>query len=196
MIFYVTKQTFERYKLKIPEDMSFPMNELAKATIARESGDRLLEWGGKLFYFDKRKCIQFVNFASKLTLFVFDIRIDELPMVGNYIANYLLDIYTEDKKMTRLLKRLFEEHPACCFSKLKDKSTIATLNHTQLAFADDGYRFYDFIENGILNTRKINKMVNKDWLFTQKINGKTDYFYAADRFKELLTKEFGDDNNV
>ena len=190
MIFYVTKQTFERYKLKMPEDLSFPMNEIAKATLKKESGNRLLEWGGKLFYFDKRKCIQFVNFASKLTIFIFDIKMDDLSMVGNYIANYLLDIYAEDKKMTRLLKRLFEEHPACCFSKLKDKSAIATLNHTQLAFADDGYRFYDFINNGILNTRAINKKVNTDWLFTQKINGKTEYFYAADKFKELLNEMY------
>lgn len=186
MIFYVTKQTFERYKLKMPEDMSFPMNEIAKATIARESGNRLLEWGGKLFYFDRRKCIQFVNFASKFTLFLIDIKVDELPMVGNYIANYLLDIYSGDKKMIKLLERFFEEHPACCFSKLTDKSAISTLNRTQWTFAEDGYRFYDYIENGILNTREINKKVNTDWIFTQKINGKTEYFYAADKFKELL----------
>ena len=190
MIFYVTKQTFERYKLKMPEDLQFPMNKIAEATIARESGDRLLEWGGKLFYFDRRKCFQFVNFASKLTLFVFDIKLDELPMVGNYIANYLIDIYSEDKKMVKLLERLFDEHTACCFSKLTDKSAISTLNRTQLTFADDGYRFYDFIENGILNTRKINKLVNTDWLFTQTENGKTDYFYAADKFKQLLFERY------
>ena len=110
MILYVTKQTFERYKLKMPEDLSFPMNEIAKATIAKESGNRLLEWGGKLFYFDGRKCIQFVNFASKLTLFLFDIKVDELPMVGNYIANYLLDIYYKDKKMIKLLNNHIDKH--------------------------------------------------------------------------------------
>jgi len=190
MIFYVTKQTFERYKLKMPEDLSFPMNQIARATIARESGNSLLEWGGKLFYFDRRKCIQFVNFASKLTIFVFDIKMDDLPMVGNYIANYLLDIYSNDKMMIQYLKKLFEEHPACFFSKLTDKSAISTLNRTQWMFAEDGYRFYDFIENGILNTRKINKLVNTDWLFTQKINGKTEYFYAADKFKKLLTEKY------
>ncbi len=190
MIFYVTKQTFERYKLKMPEDMRFPINEIGKSIILREGGNRLLEWGGKLFYFDRRKCIQFVNFASKLTLFLFDIKMDDLPNVGNYMANYLFDIYSEDKKMTKSIERFFDEHPACCFSKLIDKSAIATLNHTQLSFADDGYRFYSFIENGILNTRKINRMINTDWLFTQKINGETEYFYAADKFKDLLTEMY------
>ncbi len=48
----------------MPEDLSFPMNEIAKATLKKESGNRLLKWGGKLFYFDKRKCIQFVNLTS------------------------------------------------------------------------------------------------------------------------------------
>ena len=90
----------------------------------------------------------------------------------------------------KYLKRLFEEHPACCFSKLTDKSAISTLNRTQWTFAEDGYRFYDFIENGILNTRKINKLVNTDWLFTQKINGKTEYFYAVDKFKEVLIEMY------
>lgn len=190
MIFYVTKQTVERYNLKMPEEMSFPLNELAKTTVAKESENRLLEWGGKLFYFDRRKCIQFVNFASKLTVFLFDVKSDDLPKVGNYIANYLLDIYSGDKKMTKSLERLFQEHPVCFFSKLTDKSAIATLNHTQLYFADDGYRFFDFIKNGILNTREINKKINTEWFFTQKINGKTEYFHAADKFKELLIKMY------
>lgn len=196
MILYVTKQTFERYKLKLPKDMSFPMNEITEATVLRESGNRLLEWGGKLFYFNGKKCIQLVNFASKLTLFLIDIKMDDLPMVGNYIANYLLDIYSGDKNMKKLLERFFKEHPICCFSKITDQSIIATLNHTQLYFADDGYRFYDFIENGILNTRKINKTINTNWPFVQKINGQKDYFFAADKFKELLTKELRNDNIV
>lgn len=194
MIFYVTKQTFERYKLKMPEEMSFPMNEIAKSTIARESGNRLLEWGGKLFYFDRRKCIQFVNFASKLTIFAIDIKMDDLPMVGNYIANYIFDIYSGDKKMTKLLERFFEEYQTCCFYKLTDKSVISTLNHTQRSFADDGYRFYDFIENNILKSRELNKKVNTEWLFRQNINGKTEWFYAADKFRELLINMYENHN--
>ncbi|QOV18188.1 hypothetical protein INP51_09040 [Blautia liquoris] len=69
MIIYATKQTFERYKLKLPKELTPPINQIAEAVIENESGDKILEWGAKLFYFDKRKCIQVVNFASKLTLF-------------------------------------------------------------------------------------------------------------------------------
>lgn len=44
MIFYVTKQTFERYKLKMPEDLSFPMNEIAKATLKKKV--EIVFWSG------------------------------------------------------------------------------------------------------------------------------------------------------
>lgn len=174
----------------MPDEMSFPIRSIAKNTIVCESGNRLLEWGGKIFYFDRRKCIQFVNFASKLTIFVFDVKLDDLPRVGQSMAEYLMDIYADDKKTQKRLERLFKEHPVCAFSNLTDKSIIATLNHTQRSFADDGYRFYNFIDNNILQTRKINQKVNKDWLFSQTSNGKKEYYYAADKFKQLLAEMY------
>lgn len=72
--------------------------------------------------------------------------------------------------------------------RLKDKSIISTLNRTQLTFAEDGYRFYDFIENNILQSKKINRKFNSDWLFTQKVEGKSEpeYFYSGEKFEELL----------
>lgn len=60
-----------------------------------------MEWGGKLFYFDRRKCLQVVNFASKLTLVLVDIKVDDLPSVGNLIANYLFDVYSESKEIKK-----------------------------------------------------------------------------------------------
>lgn len=78
MILYVTKETFERFKLKMPEDMqSKPVALLAQSVIDREAGDRFLEWGGKLFYFDRRKCLQVSHFSSKLTFFLVDIKLAE-----------------------------------------------------------------------------------------------------------------------
>ncbi len=78
MIIYATKLTFERYKLKPPAELKPPLNMVARTVIENESGDKLLEWGAKLFYFDKRKCIQVVNFASKFTLFLIDVKIADL----------------------------------------------------------------------------------------------------------------------
>lgn len=191
MIIYVTKQTFDRLKLKMPEELKPPMDKVAKAVVDRESGDKLCEWGGKLFYFDRRKCIQIVNFASKFTLFLVDIKLDDLPMIGEYIAKYIFDIYGADKKMQKALERMFEEHPIMCFSRLKDKSIIATLNSTQSGFAQDGYRFYDFISDGILHTRDINYKINFDWFFKMNSTGKKVYYAAGDKFRELILEKYG-----
>ena len=192
MIIYVTKETFERYKLKPPEDLKPPLDELARTVIEKEAGDRLCEWGGKLFYFDRRKCIQIVNFASKFTLFLVDVKLSDLPKIGDYIAEYIFDIYSADKEMLSALGRMFEEHRYMCFSKLTDKSIISTLNSTQSRFAEDGYRFYDFISEGILHTKDINRKINCDWLFTMTINKKTDYFYACEKFRELVLERYGE----
>jgi hypothetical protein len=186
MIFYATKQTIERFKIMMPEEMD-PIPEAAsKQLIQREQRDPLLEWGFKLFYFDHRKCIQVMNFASKLTLFLFDVKIGDFENTANNIALYLLDLYRSDKIMENALKRLFSEHSLCAYAKLTDRSIISSLNRNQIDFADDGYSFYDYIENGILQTRAINHDVNFQWPVTQTINGKTEYIYPGERFKSLL----------
>ena len=109
----------------------------------------------------------------------------DLDDVGDLIAYYLLELYKNDKQMTKALKKMFEENPVACFLKLTDKSVIATLNTTQSRFADDGYRFYEFIRNGVLHTMEINHAVNFKWLFTMKINGKTEYICAGKNLERL-----------
>lgn len=191
MIIYATRQTIERFKLKLPEEMSDPtIGAMARAVIDAEQGDRLLEWGAKLFYFDRRKCMQVVNFASKLTFFLVDIKLDDLPDIGNLITQYLQDLYGGDREMTRLLERLYEESPAIAFSSLKDRGIIANLNHTQTYYLEDGYRLYDYISDGILHSRKINRDINEKWYFTEKLNGKTEYFNSSKRFAELLRARY------
>ncbi len=190
MIIYATKQTFERYKLKYPSELTPPLDTVVQSIIGKESDDELLQWGAKLFYFDKRKCIQLVNFASKFTLFLCDIKVADLENIGDILAGYLLTLYKNDDKMCECLKRLFSQAPVCCFEKLTNKSIISTLNHTQSDFAMDGYLFYDYIENGILRTVEINRRVNFDWIFTKKVEGKTEYFMPGEKFRELVLSRY------
>lgn len=188
MILYLTKQTFERFNLTPPELMRSPVKEITEEVKKREQGNRLLEWGGKLLYFDRRKCIQFTNFASKFTVFLIDVKVKDLQYLGDGIFQYLIDFYKNNGEMTALIERLAKEHPFVVIDRLKDKSIISTLNRTQLTFAEDGYRFYDFIENNILQSKKINRKLNSDWLFTQKVEDKSEpeYFYSGEKFEELL----------
>ncbi len=192
MIIYATKKTIDTYKLKMPDEFTNPLvRSLVQAVYEKEHGDCLLEWGAKLFYFDRRKCIQVCNFASKFTIVLVDIKADDLESVGNTIAQYMLDIYSENKKMTKLLEKFFKEHPVVCFSKLTNRSIITKLNQFQTNYLDDGYRLYEYIEKGILQTRKLNRFINTDYLATEKVNGKTDYFLPAERLEELLKERYG-----
>ena len=109
-------------------------------------------------------------------------------VVGAFLD--LFDIYDKDKKMKKILEKFFEDYPVCAFSKLQDKSIIASLNHNQLDFADDGERFYDYIEKGILKTRKINNDVNWKQIVGIKRNNKNDYIYPAEYFRELLLERY------
>lgn len=76
--------------------------------------------------------------------------------------------------------------------KITDRSIISTLNKTQRDWAEDGYRFYEFIENGILQSKKINRQINRDWIFTRKVNGKTEYIRSAEEFERIIKENFGE----
>jgi len=101
MILYATKQTIERYKLKMPDGLLPETSTLAHAIIKRDTGSMLCEWGIKLFYFDGRKCLQAVNFASKFTLFLFDLKMADLESIGTQMAQYMFELYADDAEMIR-----------------------------------------------------------------------------------------------
>lgn len=93
MIIYATKQTIDRYGIKLPENFQDPiMRQIALDVYNGEKDNCLLEWGAKLFYFDRHKCIQICNFASKLTIVLVDIKKSDLKDVGDLVARYLMDI--------------------------------------------------------------------------------------------------------
>lgn len=191
MIIYASKKTFERYKLKLPSELSDLNRLIAEEVIANESGDKIFEWGAKIFYFDRRKCIQLVNLASKFTLFLIDVKVSDKEMIGDMIVHYLFELYKDDREMIDAMDKMFKESRIACFQKLTDKSAIATLNTTQTGFALDGYRFYDFIRNGVLYSMEINYLVNFDWLFTMTIDGKKEYIYSGVKFREVVLERYG-----
>ena len=190
MIYYATQQTLERYKLNTPKNFHSKTGDIVRMIANKERGNRLYEWGCKLFYFDRRKCLQVVHFASKLTIFLIDIKMDDIVYASNAVAQYIFDIYDGDKMMKRALERYFESSPIVVFDKITDRSIIATLNKTQSDWAEDGYYFYKFIINGILQTKEINRKINRDWIFTRKVNGKTEYIRSAEEFEKLIKENF------
>lgn len=190
MILYATTQTFQRYSLKTADQLSEPLASITRAVLSCDTGDALLEWGLKLFYFDGRKCLQAVNFASKFTLFMFDIKKKELEDLGDLIAHYLLELYKDDPDVIRCLKRMFAEDHYFAVAPLKNRSIIATLNHNHSDFAFDGDRFWDYVDGGVLHTMKINCDINFNYGATYKAIGRTDYYYPGELYKELLLARY------
>lgn len=186
MIIYTTKETRERLKLKMPNELNAPFSDFVKKVISKESGNPMLEWGTKLFYFDRRKCLQVVHFASKLTLFLIDIKVKDIEKIGDMIAFYLFELYKDKTNVIKKLEKFIASSPFICFDKLTNKSIISTLNHTESDFAFYGNRFYEYIKNNILHSRQINYDVNFDFLFTSSIDKSDMYFHSGDRFKNCF----------
>lgn len=193
MIIYATKKTFERYELKMPEEMKNPLVAAAsKATIERESGDRLCEWGAKLFYFTGKKCLLLTNFETKLCIVLVDFKVGNLAEIGNWIVTYLIELYKNDKEMLDCMEILFAEHPACCFSRLKDKTAISVLNHAESDYLFYGNRLYDFLEGNVLQTKKPVYNMNFDRLIGYKDeNGSKYYEFPGVKFREAMIKRYG-----
>lgn len=192
MIIYATKQTVDRYGMTMPEDFKDPiMKCVVQNAYDLEKDNSILEWGAKIFYLGGRKCIQVCNFASKLTFVLVDIKKSELEIVGDLIARYLLELYADNEKMLKLLKRMFKEHPVCLFAKLTNKKIIASMNSFQLTYIDTGSIFYNSFENGILKTIDINRKINKEFYIARyDVDGKKEYLFPADKFEKLLTEYY------
>lgn len=193
MIFYATKKTFERYKLKEPHEFSDEMaRDFVMSLFEHQKGDPYKEWALKLFYFDRRKCIACVNFATKLTIFLVDIKVNDLTEIGNYVAHYIQYLFENDEQIQPYLEKYMTDDPLFLFAPLKNKSAIATVNHAVTDFACDGYRLYDYIEGGILNTHQLNYDANFDNLTTVAINGRKEYVYPGEYFKQLIIERYSD----
>ena len=191
MIFNCTKETKKKFKIPYEEEFNDDFkNIVSQKIIILEKDDLLLNWGLKYFIFDGRKCIQFVNFLTKFNIYAFDLRVNDKEYFGEIIAKYLLELYKDDKVVIKLLERLYDEHPLCIFSKLENKSIISTLNTNETLFAENGYRFYDYIENNVLNTMKINYEANWENLVTLNKKGKKEYILPAEEFKKELIDRY------
>ena len=183
MIIYGTKQTMERYGLS---DELHTESNIVPIQIGQEQGNPLHEWGAKIFYFERKKCLQVCNFASKFSLFLFNLKKNDIDLIGELMAFYIYEMYSEDKDMQSALVELLGLRPAVCFSKLTDRRIIASLNAAQRMFAGDGDYFYQFMYDDVLDTFEINYRYNFEYFVTDKIDGKTQYYFPGERFRELV----------
>ena len=189
MILYITKKTKDRFNIPLYSELTDELELLARNILVKEQDD-IFKWGVKIFYFDRRKCLQIMNFASKVSIFLIDIKVQDVKEISNMLAHYLKIIYEDDLEVVELLDRYFKETPISFFDTLKDRSVIGSLNHNERCFLEGGYRLYDFIENGTLHTIRLNKQFNFRYIVGKKSNGKTEYIVPGEEFKKMLSQRY------
>ena len=189
MILYITKKTKDRFNIPLYSELTDELELLARNILVKEQDD-IFKWGVKIFYFDRRKCLQIMNFASKVSIFLIDIKVQDVKEISNMLAHYLKIIYEDDLEVVELLDRYFKETPISFFDTLKDRSVIGSLNHNERYFLEGGYRLYDFIENGTLHTIRLNKQFNFRYIVGKKSNGKTEYIVPGEEFKKMLSQRY------
>lgn len=189
MILYITKKTKDRFNIPLYSELTDELELLARNILVKEQDD-IFKWGVKIFYFDRRKCLQIMNFASKVSIFLIDIKVKDVKEISNMLAHYLKIIYEDDLEVVELLDRYFKETPISFFDTLKNRSVIGSLNHNERYFLEGGYRLYDFIENGTLHTIRLNKQFNFRYIVGKKSNGKTEYIIPGEEFKKMLSQRY------
>lgn len=189
MILYITKKTKDRFNIPLYSELTDELELLARNILVKEQDD-IFKWGVKIFYFDRRKCLQIMNFASKVSIFLIDIKVKDVKEISNMLAHYLKIIYEDDLEVVELLDRYFKETPISFFDTLKDRSVIGSLNHNERYFLEGGYRLYDFIENGTLHTIRLNKQFDFRYIVGKKSNGKTEYIVPGEEFKKMLSQRY------
>ena len=194
MIIYGTKQTMERYGIpQIKEIQDLKQKEVATNIYDAEHGDRMLEWGAKVFYFGRRKCLQVCHFASKITFVFLDFKKKEITALYALIARCMFALYEDKPDMQKLLNRFWEEHGEACFEKITDRKTISTMNYFQSIYIELSGYLYSCIEDAPYKDMiAINKVINEDHPVSEKINGKIDYYFPIARFEELLKEYYAD----
>lgn len=190
MIFYATKKTVDTYKIELDFSSNTELQSIVDMVLEKDRDSELFEWGVKLLYFDRKKCLQFVHFASKFTIFLFNIKKKDINNVSIMLENYIMELFKDDVVMLQILPKFLSESPVSCFAKLTNKSIISQLNRNELYFAYSGDRFYDYIHDGILHTVKINKDMNFHSLVTVKKGKQKDFVYPAELFRDILISKY------
>lgn len=185
----------QRYKLKVPQDLNPSLSPLAQMIRKKEDGQRIYEWGRKLFYFDRRKCLQIMHYKTKLLIYLVDLKMADREYIGNSVALYLMDMYASDKEMCRALEAHFASSPVVIFDKITVRSMITSMNSALKRRVFDGYRFYHYISDGILHSKQINRDVN-EVPATVTIDGKKEYIIPYDYFAQTIKERFSGSNFV
>ena len=194
MIIYATAKTRERFGLgDIFEDPNADEQLLAAATADREN--ELQQWGAKLFYFERRKCLLLCNVATKFSVALADLRKSEIDDIGDQLATITMNLYRNDPEMLQALTRMFGESPRPTFAKLTEKRTISQLNQIEGGYLSSGRMFWKHIDDeGVLHLVDVAHQLNFELFVSDKKRyecGGYGLYRAGERFRDEVLAAYG-----
>lgn len=190
MIFHITQGLADKFAItmadKLPEVDRVPAMQLLKI----KKWDPLTAWGIKGFDFHGVRSFQIMNFATKLAFFVFNVDKGNEEQFGMIMWEYLNVLYGEDKRMMEALEEYFSRNRYSVYTPLVDKPALASLVSNERIFTNQE-RIKKYIQNGVLQTSRLNWDYNKGYLIARVVRGRTEFIVPADRFRDILLERFG-----
>ena len=192
MIYYPTKTTKEKYKIELYNESGITQEDILKAYLP-EDGSDLFKWGLKVFHFQRKKCLQVTNFASKLTIFLVDVKTKDIEEVPNMVEMCVKMLFDYDEDFSNIVEKYFSEAGDIVYDALKDRKIISALNNNERNYLGNGDVLNDFIdETGTLYLMDMNYDYNFNYLASKNIDGKKEYIFPAEEFMKLLILRYRD----
>lgn len=189
MIIHASPRSISGLNLRTYDKIDGAQSLIAKYYYDKEKGNPLLEWGCDMFYFLGKRALQIVHAASGLTVFLFNLNYDEQDGIGQQIKSNVAYIYEDCAEFRPVLKKFFTDSTSYIFDTLTDKALNARLERIKLETAE-GLDFRDYIENGVLRTRKLNKEYNWTKLSSFGKSSKIKNVNAAEAFLIVLNEKY------
>lgn len=185
MILYTNKKTYSVYKLdefkKLPREIRGIDSKIRK----KEENEPLFQWGFQLFYYENRKCIHMIHYASCFHLILLDVK--EMKNIGNLMFSYMLSMYEQDEEMTNTFKKMFDENHIFVFDIIKKDSIQSLLRNDEIEILDciDSY-----IKEGVLDTLQLNFDFNFKRETNYKEKGKIISINPSQSFREQVINRY------
>ena len=181
MNIYVTKETAKRLKLPAVSEPS-----------AAEECDLLMSWGAKLYYFNRRKCIQLVNYETRLTIVLDDLRAQKSAAIPDLLMASLQELFKGDQEMLTCLERMEKEGPVRYGTPIRNRKILSSIVFNETTFLARDVIPKGFVQEGALLTRELNWYLNMQHLFAETIHESGMVSNPGEKFRKRMVERFGE----
>lgn len=189
MLFYATEKTKERLKIPYYHELTGHSKLQVMTKCLPEDKSDLFKWGCQLFYYNRRKCVFFMNFSTKFGVFLYDVKVKEVADLPIRLVYYLEQFYEDNPEFLDVLRVYLSETTYTVYDELTDAAVIAAMSSVMKDFLRDGARFVRYIHKGMLHTKKMchdyNYGVKEELFFLPK-----DHIFPGEAFEKAVKSRY------